>query len=170
MIHTETDGLYSIEQVRIVHPDGHEEITPDMSPTVFNASIDYINSCTGLNLAQSAIIDYLRKMGNHAKPAPSQTVSDRIIVEVPPTRPDILHQCDIMEDVAIAYGFNKLKKTFPATNTVANPLPINKLADIVRRESALSGFTEVLPLILVRDPSCSSNILADSAMRTVLAR
>ena len=139
--------------MRIVYPDGHEEFTPDMSPTIFNASIDYINSCTGLNLAQSQIIQYLRKMGNDASPAPSKTVSDRIIVEVAPTRPDILHQCDIMEDVAIAYGFNKLKKTFPATNTVANPLPINKLADIVRRESALSGFTEVLPLILVGRPA-----------------
>jgi phenylalanyl-tRNA synthetase beta chain len=53
-----------------------------------------------------------------------------------------------MEDVAVAYGFDKLPKTFPATNTVAAPLPINKLADIMRRECAYNGWVEVLPLIL----------------------
>lgn len=74
--------------------------------------------------------------------------TDGLVVKVPATRPDILHECDIMEDVAIAYGFNKLRKTFPRTNTVAQALPINKLADIVRRECALAGFTEVLPLTL----------------------
>lgn len=83
-------------------------------------------------------------MGNEAEPQGA----DGLLVKVPATRPDILHECDIMEDVAIGYGFNNLKKTFPRTNTVAQALPINKLADIVRRECALSGFIEVLPLTL----------------------
>ena len=32
---------------------------------------------------------------------------------------DILHVCDIIEDVAIAYGYNNVPMTFPKTNTVA---------------------------------------------------
>jgi phenylalanyl-tRNA synthetase beta chain len=78
---------------------------------------------------------------------------DEIQVGIPPTRPDIFHECDIMEDAAIAYGFNKLPDTFPATNTVAQPLAINKLSDVIRREWALAGWIEVLPLILVRQGS-----------------
>lgn len=74
---------------------------------------------------------------------------DELLVQVPPTRPDILHECDIMEDVAIAYGFNNLPKTFPPTNTVAQPLAISKLSDLVRLEWAMAGWIEVLPLILV---------------------
>jgi phenylalanyl-tRNA synthetase beta chain len=53
-----------------------------------------------------------------------------------------------MEDAAIAYGFNNLPDTFPKTNTVAQPLAISKLCDIVRREWAMCGWVEVLPLIL----------------------
>lgn len=34
-------------------------------------------------------------------------------VMVPPTRSDILHECDIWEDVAISYGFNNIKWTVP---------------------------------------------------------
>lgn len=54
-----------------------------------------------------------------------------------------------MEDVAIAYGFNELPKSFPSkSGTVAKPLPINKLGDILRIEAAMAGWAEVLPLIL----------------------
>lgn len=146
---TESRSNVSIEQVRLEYPDGRTSITPDLSPMHFDARLSYINSCTGLNLSQSETIQLLRRMGSDVDPGKSKTVSDILHVKVPPTRPDILHECDIMEDVAIAYGFNNLKKTFPATNTVAAPLPINKLTDLVRKECALAGFIEVLPLILV---------------------
>jgi phenylalanyl-tRNA synthetase beta chain len=75
---------------------------------------------------------------------------DVLSVAVPPTRPDVLHECDVMEDAAIAYGFNRLPDTFPTTTTVAQPLAISKLCDIVRDTWAMSGWVEVLPLILVR--------------------
>ena len=32
---------------------------------------------------------------------------------------DVLHACDIVEDVAIAFGYNNVKMTFPKTNCVA---------------------------------------------------
>ena len=111
------------------------------------AHTTYINSCTGLSLTSAQVIPLLAKMTLTA--SQSSTDPDEILVEVPPTRPDILHECDIMEDVAIAYGFNNLPDTFPATNTVAQPLEMSKLTDIVRNTWAQAGFVEVLPLILV---------------------
>jgi len=79
--------------------------------------------------------------------------SDTLNVTIPPTRSDILHECDIMEDAAIAYGFNNLPDAFPATSTVAQPLALSKLSDIIRHEWAYAGWVEVLPLILVRGPA-----------------
>lgn len=76
--------------------------------------------------------------------------SDTLNVAIPPTRSDILHECDIMEDAAIAYGFNNLPDAFPATSTVAQPLAVSKLSDTIRHEWAYAGWVEVLPLILVR--------------------
>ena len=32
---------------------------------------------------------------------------------------DVIHACDVVEDVAIAFGYNNVKMTFPSTNTVA---------------------------------------------------
>jgi len=40
-----------------------------------------------------------------------------IIVEIPPTRSDVMHTCDIAEDVGIGYGYNNIVRVFPPTNT-----------------------------------------------------
>ena len=36
--------------------------------------------------------------------------SGEIRVTVPPTRHDVIHACDIYEDVAIAYGYNNIER------------------------------------------------------------
>lgn len=80
---------------------------------------------------------------------PSTEERDILDVKIPITRSDILHQCDIMEDVAIGYGYDNLKKTKPkAESLVAAPLPVNKVADILRLASSQAGYLEVMPLTL----------------------
>jgi phenylalanyl-tRNA synthetase beta chain len=132
----------------VISPDGQARITPDLSPRPTTARASYINACTGLSLSPPEISHLLERMTLHS--TISTTNPDDLLVEVPATRPDILHECDIMEDAAIAYGYNKLPDAFPATSTVAQPLAISKLSDVVRMEWALAGWVEVLPLILVR--------------------
>ncbi len=69
-----------------------------------------------------------------------------------------------MEDVGIAYNINKIKKSLPVTNTVAKPFAVNRLADVIRKECAMAGWVEVLPLILVSLwRFCFSSILQDDA-------
>jgi len=38
-------------------------------------------------------------------------------VEVPMYRSDILHPCDVAEDVAIAYGYNNVPNLLPENDT-----------------------------------------------------
>ncbi|CAG8638736.1 2569_t:CDS:2, partial [Scutellospora calospora] len=136
---------FTVEPVKVIYPDGTQHIYPDLSTRTMTVKTDYINACTGLRLDTSEIISLLKRMSLSAEPVNEEA---KISVEVPPTRADILHACDIMEDVAIAYGFNKIPKTLPSCVTVGKALPINKLSDLVRKEIALAGWTEVLPLIL----------------------
>lgn len=72
-----------------------------------------------------------------------------INVHIPPTRHDIIHACDIYEDVAIAYGYNNIEKKVPNTSTVAAQFQLNKLSDLLRYSIALAGFTEALTFSLV---------------------
>lgn len=139
----------SIEPVEIVYEDNRQPagVTPDLTSRSTTAKVDYINSCTGLKLSPDEICDLLNKMSLEA--APSKEDKNEVVVQVPVTRSDVLHQCDIMEDVAIAYGFNNLPHTTPSVSTIGKPYPLNKLADTARVELALAGWSEVSPLTLV---------------------
>lgn len=143
-----TSEPFTVEPVRIVSEHNNEtRQTPDLTPRPTQASISYINQCCGLSLSATEICNLLKRMSYFAEP--SKTSSDLIDIQVPVTRADVLHQADIMEDVAIAYGFNELPRSFPSkSGTVAKPLPINKLTDIIRTEAAMAGWSEVMPLIL----------------------
>ena len=70
--------------------------------------------------------------------------SDVIRVTVPPTRSDILHAVDVIEDIAIAYGYNNIKQEIPRTLTVGGPLPINQFTDLLRGEIGRAGYVEML--------------------------
>jgi phenylalanyl-tRNA synthetase beta chain len=143
----------SIEPVKVIYPDGKVVISPDLSSRQTEAYASYVNSCTGLSLSAPEVKGLLERMSLKTELSPDDT--DKLLVSVPPTRPDILHQCDIMEDAAIAYGFNNLPDTLPPTSTVAQPLAVSKLCDLIRHEWAYAGWVEVLPLILVRCPGLS---------------
>lgn len=139
---------FTIEPVKIVSAhNGESREAPDLTPRASQASAGFINSVCGLSESRESICKLLSKMCYSAKPSP--TDSDKLDIDIPITRADVLHQADIMEDAAIAYGFNNLPQNFPSTSaSVAAALPINKLADIVRLEAAMAGWSEVMPLIL----------------------
>lgn len=137
---------FTVEPVEIRSDhNGCSRTTPGVRPREHAVEVAYVNSCTGLSQSASTMCAQLGKMSMVAR----AVSEEQLLVDVPCTRADILHQCDIMEDVAIAYGYNNLPKTFPDKSaTVGQPLRLNKLADILRREAAMAGFTEVMPLIL----------------------
>ncbi|KAG7664881.1 FRS1 [[Candida] subhashii] len=139
---------FEIEPLDIISEhNGETRITPNIVPRIAKANISYINSCVGLDYSGEQIAKLLKRMALDA--TTSKTDEGVIEVSIPITRSDVLHECDIMEDAAIGYGYNNLKKTKPQSdNLVAAPLPINKVSDILRLASAQAGYSEVLPLTL----------------------
>ncbi|KAK0285100.1 phenylalanine--tRNA ligase subunit beta [Friedmanniomyces endolithicus] len=139
---------FTIEPVQIISPHNSQtRQTPDLTPRHTSASVSYINSICGLSSSPSTLCTSLARMCYDAHPSP--TDPDTLSIFIPVTRADVLHQADIMEDAAVAYGFNALPRRFPRTTAfTAAPLPLNKLADILRLEAAMAGWAEVMPLIL----------------------
>lgn len=71
-----------------------------------------------------------------------------ITVTIPPTRSDVIHSCDIVEDVAVAYGYNNIEKTFPRSVTVGRQQICTKVSERLRHEVVAAGFTEALTFSL----------------------
>jgi len=130
---------FEIEPVEVVDASGKTAYYPDLSPKLFNVDMDYVNSCTGLDIPSSDAASLLKKMQLDA------TADGKALrVFAPITRSDVLHSCDVMEDVAIAYGYDNLPIVPPMIATTGKENPLSQLCELLRIECATSGFTEVL--------------------------
>ena len=103
---------YQIEAVQVTQLDGSTRAYPSLSQRYETVDAMEINKKIGINIKDQEMADLLKRMG-----LTSQVVEpNKIKVKIPPTRSDILHACDIVEDVAIAFGYNNIVRTIPKTN------------------------------------------------------
>lgn len=133
---------YEVEAVEVVDAFGNVSSTPDVSPREMEVSLAYINQLTGLQLQAEEAAGLLERMQLGVRAG--DATGDTLIVSVPITRSDILHPCDVVEDVAIAYGYNNLPVTLPRAPTTGRELPLNAMCELLRGEVAAAGWTEVL--------------------------
>lgn len=146
---------FEVEPIEVVSPNGESAVYPDLSSRTMKVHLSYISGALGVPLKAKQVIQILNRMQLPAKESPTQEGSDpHILVQVPPTRSDILHPCDVMEDVGIGYGYNNIKQTTPKCVTQGKLLPLNEFSDSLRAEVAMAGFTEILTWIL---GSCEEN-------------
>ncbi|KAA0701750.1 Phenylalanine--tRNA ligase beta subunit [Triplophysa tibetana] len=136
---------FTVEEAEVVCPDGRSCLYPELAYRTEMLSADFINKQVGINESAESVAQLLTKMCLKSEVSGED---DRIQVEIPPTRSDVIHACDIMEDAAISYGFNNIVRTTPRTYTVANQLPLNKLTELLRQDLAAAGFTEALTFAL----------------------
>jgi len=149
---------FTVEPVDVVDCTGKETTYPDFMTRFVDADVDYINKRIGTSIDRQTMAALLCRMQLPTKLGADETT---LRVEVPPTRSDILHPCDIAEDVAIAHGYNNIARTVPNTYTIASQQPINKFSDAVRGEVARSGFSEVLTWILCSHDDNFANVLRE---------
>ena len=125
------EPIASPSQVTVQYPPGpsHPKLAgraiqyPDLSPGLIHADVGYIQRAIGLppsELPPARICELLGRMMLPATAVPPPAVAPAhggagaqgvVAVTVPVTRSDILHACDVMEDVAIAYSMNKARAT-----------------------------------------------------------
>ncbi len=129
-----------MESVTIIYPDRAIE-SPDLSPLERELSITRTNELLGLNLSAEEVVSCLKRMrlGATAK-------GDRILVEIPAYRTDILHEVDLMEDVAIGYGFERFTPRLPRWMTVGESSGLNEFTSVLRGVFVGHGLQEVRTL------------------------
>lgn len=137
---------FEIEQVEVVS-GATTRITPPVAYRTQTADVAYINTQLGLHCTAAEQLHLLRKMGMEGTASADGTT---ISVAVPPHRSDILHECDIMEEVAIAYGFNNIKPLPCPTPTTGHQLVRTKIEEKLAAEIAYAGFCQVLTFALCK--------------------
>ena len=65
-----------------------------------------------------------------------------------------MHEVDIIEDLAIAYGYDNLTHVNPEMATKIRDQPVGRLTDFVRHECAGAGFNEAYNFALLSKEDC----------------
>jgi phenylalanyl-tRNA synthetase beta chain len=121
--------------------------TPTLKPEERIVSVLECSNLLGVELTPSTMAELLRKMRFGATPAGA----DKVKVQVPCYRADIMHDWDIFEDVAIAYGYDKIQDLPPKTFTVGKPHPVQINAALAREVFCGLGYLEVMPFTLTSE-------------------
>jgi len=117
--------------------------TPDLSPRKWRLSNRYVNKTLGLKLGHAETVMLLGKMGHGAEVA-----GDEIDVYVPCYRTDIMHPIDLVEDVAIAYGYDKIVPNIPPIHTKAGEDDLEIFSRYIRNFLIGFGHMEVVTFML----------------------
>jgi phenylalanyl-tRNA synthetase beta chain len=78
----------------------------------------------------------------------SKARGQKITVSIPGFRSDILHEIDIVEDVAVGYGYNKIEPTIPEISTIGSESEKEIFSRKIRELMIGLGFQETLNFIL----------------------
>ncbi|MDD1665943.1 MAG: phenylalanine--tRNA ligase subunit beta, partial [Methanomicrobiales archaeon] len=120
---------------------------PDLSPGDRVVSAEACSRLIGIPLTPASMAGLLEKMRFGAKPLDG----DRVRVRVPCYRADIMHDWDVYEDVAIAYGYDRFTPALPRVCTIGAKHPVTILAESVRATFTGLGFLEVIPFTLTSE-------------------
>ena len=155
--------------------DGTKYISPNLDSEKMPFSIDFINKTLGLNLTEKEIKKYLEKMG---------LGYEKNMAIIPCYRTDILHEIDLAEEVAIAYGYENFVPEIPRISTIGEENNISilkrKISEILtgldmleistyhlttkETQYKILGYKEYKDMIEVVDSKTENNILRNSLL------
>ena len=135
-----------IEDVKIIRKDGERRV-PTLKPTRMKIRTEFANEILGLKLSKSEIVESLEKMRYGTR----ETGKEHIEVLAPSYRADILHEIDIIEDVALGYGYNRLEPELPSISTMGFEGVLTTFTRKVCNLMLGLGFQEVLNYLMTNE-------------------
>ena len=129
---------FEIYSVEVKYPN--KKITsPNLEIETITIKNEQIKHLFGLELKENEIKLLLEKANFEL---------ENYKVKVPPYRKDILHPYDVIEDIGMMYGFDKIKELPLTTFTHGSTFKLNEFIDTVREIVVGLGYQEVMSPIL----------------------
>jgi phenylalanyl-tRNA synthetase beta chain len=115
-------------------------VTPNFETRRMTLSIEYVNRLLGLQVTTKQIAGLLSKAGFDAE----KTEKSSLVVRIPCYRVDVMHPIDLVEDVAIAYGYNNIRPSWRKLPTTGGLRPEQSLLSAAIDLMIGLGFQEIL--------------------------
>ena len=137
-----------------------EKETPCLEPGTMEISVKDVKSLIGIELSAEECKRCCERMGLGAEvsvQAPASGMPDtisgeeRLKVKIPAYRYDILHPWDLIEDIAIGYGYDRIEPEIPGTMVIGKVHPIEEKKSAIRGIMTGLGYFEVLTFTLTSE-------------------
>tara|TARA_B110000093_G_scaffold182988_1_gene231475 strand:+ start:1892 stop:3646 length:1755 start_codon:yes stop_codon:yes gene_type:complete len=151
-----------VESIQIKNWDGGISNVPRGDSKIHKVPDKLISKILGIELEKSEIATAIKKMGG--KLIESRTVTDgpdkaekwadcvvgekEHIIAMPRWRNDIMHPVDLVEDIAIGYGYDNLPEQLSTVHLDAIPLPSSNLRRRISASLCALGLQETQSLTL----------------------
>ncbi len=134
-----------IEAVEIRGGEAPHNVAPDLEGEEVSVAHDSIQKLLGYSLNRVSVQNILQKMGYVAR-----VEDDFYEVWIPPYRIDVHGEVDVVEDIAIGYGYSNipLSRT-PPSPTLGFNHPIERFSSLLRDFMVGMGLQEVLNFMLI---------------------
>lgn len=118
-------------------------VTPELTPNTLTVSLAKARTWLGLPLDDASLTDCFERMRLDVTPVGD---GDGFQVTYPAFRSDIRHMVDLLEDVAIGFGYENIEPALVPTMTVGRPRPEEVISGQTRTAMLGMGFSEVMSL------------------------
>ena len=124
-------------------------MTPDFRSARVDLNVEYAKQVLGLQLTAERMANLLLTAGFGVEKVSQNTMT----VLVPCYRVDVMHQVDLVEDIAIAYGYNNIEPLWRELPTTGGLKPEQRLIDVAREFMVGLGYQEILTYTLTSPES-----------------
>lgn len=135
-----------IKSLNVVYDDRTAK-TPNLMPKRKSVSVKNAEKIIGIDLTAFDISNYLETVRLGAEIEADDTVQ----AIIPAYRVDILHEVDVIENIAVGYCFRKLEPELPEIATIASEDKSEVFDNLLREILTGMGFLETMSLMLTSE-------------------
>lgn len=145
--------IYSAE-IRYQYGRSRNVVTPKLETKAMCIDLENVRRILGFSVKQNELPALLERAGYGI----TGEKKDSLTVTLPCYRIDIMHPVDIIEDIAISYGYNRIKprwQRLPVTGGVSRK---DEFCDLIREVMTGLGYQEVLTFIMTNPENLQSKM------------
>ena len=154
-----------LKSMNVIYKDRQVQ-TPDLTPKKKEVSVSNAAKKIGIDLTAEEVVDFVGKVRIGAE------IKSEDIVEavIPAYRIDILHEVDIIENIAIGYCFKKIGSQLPEIATIAEEDKCETFDNLLREILVGMGFIETMSLMLTSEKVHYKNMRLPEDERVTVAQ
>ncbi|MGZ7068238.1 MAG: phenylalanine--tRNA ligase subunit beta [Methanobacterium sp.] len=154
-----------LKSLDVVYED-HEVKTPNLMPKKKEVSVKNAEKIIGVDLTATEVANYLAKV----RIGTEIVAEDTVQAIIPAYRVDILHEVDIIENIAVGYCYKKLEPELPQIATIASEDKGQVFDNLLREILTGMGFLETMSLMLTSEKVHYENMKLSVDERVTVAQ